>query len=157
VPVKNNVGDDKTGFAFTIEGTSLPSGIRTSRVVFDPFRVFMSADDVLQQAKPSTEDAEDTKSALDEACEFLQAELRDGEKLAKDVQTAARVVGIKPDTLKRARKALGVRKRKADGQKGQWWMALPSKGQQVAEGYEAAEGADQNVRGEFQPLLEGVQ
>ena len=38
-PIKNNLGDDKTGFAYTIEGVTLPNGIGTSRVVFDPIRV----------------------------------------------------------------------------------------------------------------------
>jgi hypothetical protein len=34
-PLKNNIGDDKTGFAYRIEGVELGREIATSRVVFD--------------------------------------------------------------------------------------------------------------------------
>ena len=57
-PIKNNLGDDKTGFAYTIESVTLANGISTSRVVFDPIRVHMSADELLQQITPAARRSE---------------------------------------------------------------------------------------------------
>ena len=118
-PMKNNLGDDKTGFAYTIEGVTLPNGIDTSRVVFDPTRVHVSADELLQQAIPATEEA---KGARDEACEFLRTFLKDGPVSAQDLETARKAHQIAPATLKRARKALGVEaKRVGEG----WHVQMP--------------------------------
>lgn len=126
LPVKNNIGDDRAGFAFTIEGTDLPSGIRTSRVVFDPLRVFESADDVLQQVKPGDEDR---RSALDEACEFLRTELADGPVKATAIEAARKDADITKATLVRARKALGVKRRKEGSGKGAWLLEMPKHSQ----------------------------
>jgi hypothetical protein len=47
-PLKNNVGDDRTGFAFKIESVTLPnSNIETSRIVFEPGTVSISAGELL--------------------------------------------------------------------------------------------------------------
>jgi AAA domain-containing protein/DnaB helicase-like protein len=146
VPIKNNIGDDKTGFAFTIEGVTLPAGIATSRVAFEPFRVFVTADELLQ-IKPN---AEAVRSAVEEACDFLRKELAGGPKRATDIQSAAKDAGITHDTLKRARKALGVKARK-EGKAG-WRLELPS----VKEA-EKVEEADQFARGVNQALGKGVE
>ena len=105
VPIKNNLSPDKSGFAYIIESVTLPSGISTSRVVFDPLRVHVSADELLQQIRPATEEA---KGALDEACEFLRTFLKDGPISAQELETARKANQIAQATLKRARKALGV-------------------------------------------------
>jgi putative DNA primase/helicase len=47
LPVKNNLGEDKTGFAYTIQGATVAGGIPTSRVVFAPGLVDAQADAVL--------------------------------------------------------------------------------------------------------------
>ena len=118
-PIKNNLGDDKTGFAYTIEGVTLPNGIGTSRVVFDPIRVHVSADELLQQITPAAEEA---KGARDEACEFLRTFLKDGPVSAQDLETARKAHQIAPATLKRARKALGVQAKKVgEG----WHVQMP--------------------------------
>ena len=122
VPIKNNLSPDKSGFAYTIESVALPSGINTSRIAFDPIRVHVSADEQLQQPSPR---AEEVKSALDEACDFLKIELKDGAQPARDIARAATDAGISADTLKRARKALSVRKRKVGVGKGAWRIELP--------------------------------
>ena len=147
-PIKNNIGDDKTGFAFTIEGRELPNGIKTSSIVFDPFRVFVSADDLLQHAKP---DGEDVPSALREACEFLREELAEGPQTSKAIYSAARDAGISMDAVKRARKSLGIRRRK-DGQKGPWQMELPTRSANEVKEVEGGEEAYEDVDGAYQPL-----
>ena len=149
VPMKNNIGDDKTGFAFTIEPHTLPSGIHTSRVAFEPFRVFVTADELV---KPAKADADDARSALDEACDFLKSELRVGPQSAREIAKAAGDAGISADTLKRARKALGVKARKSPGDKGQWMLALPGTIDQPVEGEEEAEGGQEIVDGFDAPL-----
>lgn len=69
LPIKNNIGDDHTGFSFSIESVTLPSGIETSKIVFDSSLITERADEVL-----STE-SESEGSALEEAMAFLKEEL----------------------------------------------------------------------------------
>ena len=77
--------------------------------------------DLLKQ----TTDADGEQSAIDEAEEFLRAELASGPKLAKEMQAAARSLGIAERTLKRARKNVGVEVAK-DGYQGPWkWYLNP--------------------------------
>ncbi len=67
----------------------------------------------------------DEQSALDEAEEFLRTELASGPKLAKAVQAAARDIGISTETLKRAKRKLGIAVFK-DGFQGPWkWYLNP--------------------------------
>ena len=161
VPIKNNLSPDKSGFAYTIEGVTLPNGISTSRVVFDPIRVHVSADELLQQVKP---DADAGRGALEEACDFLRIELKNGPQLAKEIAVAAREAGITPDALKRARKSLGVRARKEGVGKGAWRIELPThsfegvQGAEEVEGeYQKGMGPDQRLPASALDLIEGVE
>jgi len=122
-PLKNNIGDDRTGFSYHLE--SWQSGdIVASRVVFDPEPVTTRADVLLQRPTGKAEDG----SALADACAFLRQELEAGPMSSKEVQSSARDAGVNPASLKRARKELGVKARK-DGD-GRWHLELPnSKGQ----------------------------
>ena len=150
--MKNNIGDDKTGFAFTIQPHTLPSGINTSRVAFDPGCVFMSADDLVKSAAGTGDDG--AKSALDEARDFLKSELGKGPQSARDIAKAARDAGISADTLKRARKALGVKARKAHDANGCWQIELPRRSCEQVEEAEEAEGAEEIVDGFDAPLAD---
>ncbi len=70
-------------------------------------------------------DGGEEQSALDEAEEFLRAELASGPKRAKDMQGAARSLSIAERTLKRARQKVGVEVAK-DGFQGPWkWYLNP--------------------------------
>jgi RecA/RadA recombinase len=75
------------------------------------------------------------RSALDEAVDFLEAELAEGEQEARQVQSAARAAGISDMTLKRARRQLGVESgRVGEGGRrggGHWVWRLPLKGVSV--------------------------
>jgi AAA domain-containing protein len=72
---------------------------------------------------------EEERSALDEAQEFLEAELDDGARHpAGDVLKAARRIGISEPTLRRARRRLGVETEKTGfGSSGAWEWWLPAK------------------------------
>jgi hypothetical protein len=72
---------------------------------------------------------DEERSALDEAQEFLEAELDDGARHpAGDVLKAARRIGISEPTLRRARRRLGVETEKTGfGPDGAWEWWLPAK------------------------------
>ena len=63
----------------------------------------------------------DQRLAIDDAREFLEAELADGPRLADEITKAAAAGSISEMTLRRARKALGVRSKKQGfGAEGRW-------------------------------------
>ncbi len=73
--------------------------------------------------------------AQTEAVRFLLAALADGERPATEVPREATALGIAEITLRRARKALGVQvRREGFGKDGRFFLALPSKGSDAAEG-----------------------
>jgi hypothetical protein len=74
--------------------------------------------------------SDEDRLAIDEATEFLQGELADGQRYqAGDLFKAARQLGIADRTLKRARKNLGVETAKAGFNRGWEWCAeTPSHG-----------------------------
>jgi hypothetical protein len=120
LPVKNNIGPDTHGLAFTIQNAMLDSGICTSRVMWETEPVSISASDALSA------DSNDRHSALDEAKEFLIDLLSVGAMGAKKVLAEAREAGISQGTLTRAKSALGIRAKKA-GMGGGWEWSLPRK------------------------------
>jgi len=117
-PLKNNLGDDRTGFAFSVEAVTLPSGIATSRVVFEREPVAVTADDLLRCQAKSPED----RGAEADAVEFLADMLRDGPRRSKEVEKEARAAGHSLRTLDRARHTLGVKAKRIEGI---WKMSLP--------------------------------
>lgn len=119
LPLKNNIGDDQTGYAFRIERMTLPGGIETSRVVWDAERVTITADQAM------TLEPDDERTATDEAMDFLRETLAAGAVKAGDVQRQARQAGISDKALRRARERLGIRPRKRE-YAGGWWWELPA-------------------------------
>jgi hypothetical protein len=118
-PLKNNIGDDTTGFAFSIEAVNL-DGIETSRVVFEPVPILVSASELLRGQQQSDEE----RGALEEAIEFLRTFLKSGPMTSKSVEQAAKEAGIAPRTIERARSRLKIKARKSDAT-GAWVIALP--------------------------------
>ncbi len=117
LPIKNNIGNDNTGFAFSIESVEPPDGINTSRVAFEDELITELADEAL-----APEHDAGTRSALEEAKDFLRAVCLHGCP-AEQVQKEAKEAGISTATLRRAKDALGIKSRK-DG-KGPWLWMLP--------------------------------
>ena len=123
-PLKNNIGDDRTGFAFTVEPESLPNGIATSRIEFDPTPVYVAADELLSD---QSAEMDGDSGALEHAQEFIRAELAKGPKPVKLVNAEAKALGIKERTLSRARSREGIVSRK-DGPSGAWRLHLCDQG-----------------------------
>lgn len=121
-PLKNNLGDDRTAFAYVIETAATAGGITTSRVRWLPGTLTISADELLARARqvPVTEDT----SALGEATRWLAEALAGGPRLANETFVAARAARITERTLRRASDALGVVKRR-NGEGGAWTWLLP--------------------------------
>jgi len=119
VPMKNNIGSDKTGYAYRIEGVVYPGGIKTSRISWASERVTITADEALT---PDTED----KSELDSAKTFLEEELKGGPVSSRTIQKDAEDNGYAWRTIRRAKDDLGVRAEHPDI-KGPWIWRLPDK------------------------------
>jgi hypothetical protein len=126
-PLKNNIGNDREGFAFAIEGVDLPGGISTSRVVFESTPIEISADDALQTRSGDTDDA----GAIGEAKAFLVDLLKDGPEAANSIFKKAKAAGISEITLRRAKSRLKVQTIKSQ-MSGGWNWCLPTEGDQPA-------------------------
>jgi hypothetical protein len=122
LPIKNNVGRAMQGLAFSIEGVTLPGGIESSRVIFEPDPVAITA----EQALSRDPDGDDDRSATEEAVLFLRSVLADGPVPATGVFRQAKMAGHSERTVRRATKLLGIRPQKT-GMKGCWAWALPAK------------------------------
>ncbi len=118
LPIKNNIGDDRTGFGFSIESVTLSGGISTSKIVFEPDLVMESADEVLNYGSNL-----EGRGALEDAKEFLQDICIIG-CTAQQVKKQAEEAGISYATLRRAKKELGIKPKK-EGQNGSWVWRLP--------------------------------
>jgi hypothetical protein len=107
LPVKANIVRDPTGLAFTLVGDP-------PRLEWDAEPVRISADDALL-----ADSGDGSRSELDEAVDFLRAELADGPVGASAICKAAENAGISKGTLKRAKGVLRVRSSKT-GMGGGW-------------------------------------
>jgi putative DNA primase/helicase len=119
-PLKNNIGDDRTGFAFSIQSMEVAGGIETSRVVFEPGSVTVSAAELLR----GQQQTDDERGAVDEAVDFLREYLKDGPLTSKSMEKAAKDAGIAARTIERARAKLKIKARKSDVT-GAWLISLP--------------------------------
>lgn len=122
LPTKNNLGNDRTGCAFTISGHTLPNGIETSCVVWGQEAVTMTADEALAVQAENR----NTKSRRESAKQFLEELLADGPLPAEQVQAEAESAGHSVATLRRAKEELGIiKERDGYGSSGIWSWKLP--------------------------------
>ena len=138
LPMKNNIGPDSTGLAFSIEGASVQSAVgplETSRVVWDSEPVTTTADEVMRTEIP------EHASALREAEEWLGETLNEP-RPATEVFRMAADAGISRKTLTRASQSLRIVKEKT-GMKTGWVWSLPPKMPNTSE------EAQQNTMGTF--------
>lgn len=108
LPVKNNLGA-APGLAYRIESGPNKAG----------FCVWEEGTVETTIAEVESEDGSDDRSALQEAVEWLQAFLSDGEVKASEAKKKSRVEGIAERTLKRAKKKLRVETFQKD--RSHWW------------------------------------
>jgi hypothetical protein len=119
LPAKNNLGNDRTGYAYRIESASLPGGIETSRIVWGPDVVTMTADEAL-----APRDVSGQPGKLDTATEWLREVLADGPVAVAKVRAEADAAGFAWITVRRARDELGVMTEKMGFDVG-WAWRLP--------------------------------
>ena len=101
LPIKNNLGDDRTGLAYSIikkDGEPAPV------VCWEPELVRIRIDDAM--GTTARKGPEPTKR--NEAGVWLKAALAAGRRLAAELFAEAKAAGIAPKTLKAAKKHLGV-------------------------------------------------
>jgi hypothetical protein len=108
LPLKNNVGNDQTGLAFTVQGAQVPSPaglIETARVVWEAEPVSVSADEAM-----ATTVAPEERTAAEEAESWLRELIAEegGKVDRRDVMKAAHAMGFKERTVHRAREKLGL-------------------------------------------------
>jgi hypothetical protein len=104
LPVKNNIGNDTTGLAFTVQPHALPSGIETSRVLWEAQPVTVTADEAMAPPPNETD-----RTMTEEAADLLRDMLARGRALARDIKRAATDSGISEKALRTARERVGVK------------------------------------------------
>jgi hypothetical protein len=129
--IKCNVAPLATSLSYEIEPVLLPGDDRVATARLRELGESEHSGHDLLNAPTDPEH----RSALDEAIEFIEAELGEGEREARQVQSEARAAGISDMTLKRARRQLGVESdRVGEGGRrggGHWVWRLPIKGVSV--------------------------
>lgn len=123
MPLKNNLGTDTNGFAYTVEGFRLPgTEIDTSHVMWENQIVTQTADEVFGQA----EQGQDEREHLLEAKMYLRSMLADGPVAVKVIEADSRGAGHSWATIRRAQKDLGVHayREHGIGAKGKWYWRL---------------------------------
>jgi len=124
LPLKNNIGPDSSGFAFTIAEASVQSAagpITTSKICWENEMVQVSADEIIDANRGGR-----SSSAVDDASEWLRSSLAAGPAPSSDLFGRAAAAGISEKTLRRASRVLGVAKKKS-GMKDGWTWSLPPK------------------------------
>lgn len=121
LPIKNNLGTDRDGYAFGVEPVSLPDGIETSRIVWENAPVTVSADEIL-----SAQADIGTRGERDDAKEFLIGLLEDGPQPVKELRRDAEGAGHAWRTIQRAKRELGIAAIKQGINEG-WVWSLPPK------------------------------
>jgi hypothetical protein len=135
--IKNNLsGRRNNGLAYRIVGCDLGNGITAPRVSWDHEPVNVTADQALAMSADAAGRASggDT-DALGEAVKWIQEEfLTKTEIEAVEIATWARNANISADTLKRARKKLGVvTRRDGFGPGAKYYLSLPRSGSMEVE------------------------
>jgi putative DNA primase/helicase len=119
LPVKNNLAALSNGVGYGIAQRVVSKGIVAPYIAWDGAPVTMTADEAM---RPSGSGAK-----LSNAKDLLREMLADGPVSAAEVEAAAERDGIRPGTLRRARKELRIVSDK-DGYQGQWVLKLPAVG-----------------------------
>jgi putative DNA primase/helicase len=118
LPMKNNIGNDQAGLAFTLESSIVDCNIETSRISWCSDPVSITANEAM-----SPNDEPDEKSALEEAEEFLCDLLVSGAVPAKKVRRSSDDAGHSWATIRRAKNKLGIEVKKS-GNEWLWELSL---------------------------------
>jgi putative DNA primase/helicase len=127
LPMKNNLGNDQTGYAFSIESKFIDGNIETSHIIWASGTISITADEALDQSNKSEE-----YTAIEEAEDFLSEILADGERSQQQIELSAKEAGISWKTVMRAKKQLEIVSRKTGFNDG-WVWQLPAKMVKITE------------------------
>jgi hypothetical protein len=119
LPAKNNLGDDRNGYGYHIEPITLPSGIATSRIVWAPDLVTVTADEAM-----ASHTSETRSPRRDISAEWLRDVLAGGPVPVRQIKEAAEQAGMSWATVRRAADTLGVSAEKLGFGDG-WAWRLP--------------------------------
>ena len=130
VHIKCNVGEKATTLRYTMERKLIEdddgTSIETGGIVWRGEAEGVTAASALSRRKDA-----DASSLRDEVRTWLEDYLGDGACSQKAVIAQAKLLGYSEATVRRARKALGIKSEKAGfGKDGGWSWKLPSKGAQ---------------------------
>jgi hypothetical protein len=117
LPIKNNVGDDRTGLSYTVEKMQITGGIDTVRIAWGAELVTTSADKALVR--------DEERGAGRDAEAFLRDILTGGPVAVPKIMDEAKKACIAEKTLRRAKEDLGVKASKT-GMSGGWSWELPT-------------------------------
>jgi putative DNA primase/helicase len=120
LPLKNNLGTDTGGLAYSVQECDLDThGVKTSRIVWESEFVAQTADEAM--SVPS--DPEEA-GMLRDAAQFLRNQLAGGPMKSVDIFKAADGAGISRSTLRRAQARIGVQAQRQGGPHGAWYWAI---------------------------------
>jgi hypothetical protein len=128
LPIKNNLGNDQTGLAYSLDSTF--SLNRQPVVRWEPEPVEISADEAL---RPRPQERDEDSGELGEANRWLLGILADGPVAAKVIMEKARKDGISKRTLDRAKKQANVIAAKGGFKVGWTWCLSGHEGRQCEE------------------------
>lgn len=114
LPVKNNLGDDRTGMAFRLASVG-----DVARVDWEPRPVLDRADDALAPRRRGP-----TPEVVADAGAWLSVQLAGGPRAASELLAAGRAAGHTKPALRKALRALGGQSRKPTFERG-WEWGLP--------------------------------
>jgi hypothetical protein len=140
VPVKNNLGNDRQGYAYRVE--SVPPFQAGDLTLYDQPVLRWEEEPISVTANEALAPAEE-RSERDEAAEWIQDQLAHGPRPVKELQSEANAAGLGWDTVKKAKAKVGVKSTKR-GFSGGWAWALP--GQLEEEGHLSQKGAGPSQR-----------
>jgi putative DNA primase/helicase len=120
---KNNLAPAPQGLAFRVEQCLVGDSFVASRIVWDGAPVAITANEALAADAAGSE----TRTAIEEAMDWLRELLADSPLLATQVRSEADAAGLSWATIKRAKKAAGVVAFRDGGtaDKGRWLWRLP--------------------------------
>jgi len=134
LPIKNNIGKDRTGLRFFIEGENIP------RLEWSPDPVTISADDILSRRSDNQDG-----SAIERARVWLADLLSTGAMDPETIKQVGAGEGFSWATIRRAHKSIGIIPKKMGFAGGRWVWALPEDAQNSTKTLKIHEGAQQST------------